>query len=58
MEENCLLCDKTLGSPSGVTKVGLKGIRSLLLASEQRKDDLGSKLRGIETIRLHTECRK
>lgn len=58
MEENCLLCDKILCSPSGVTTVGLKGMRSLLLASERRKDNLGSKLRGIETIRLHTECRK
>ncbi|KAG5870705.1 hypothetical protein JTB14_007978 [Gonioctena quinquepunctata] len=58
MEENCLLCDKILDSPAGVTTVGLKGITSLLSASERRKDNLGSKLSGIETIRLHTECQK
>lgn len=58
MEENCLLCDQILGSPSGVVTVGWKGIRSLLIASERRKDHLCSKLRGIEFIRIHIECRK
>ncbi|KAG5897572.1 hypothetical protein JTB14_007283 [Gonioctena quinquepunctata] len=58
MEENCFLCDKIIGSPSGVKTVDLKGISSLLLDSERRRYNLGFKLSDIETIRLHNECRK
>ena len=53
----CIICQRPL-SIEIVAQVGEKGIRTLLLASEKRRDNLDLTLRPLSSIAVHVRCRK
>ena len=59
MAAKCFICEGDLNdSGVGVSRVGEKGLASLLTASIATNDNWCSQLRGLTSIKVHTFCRK
>jgi len=56
MEEMCFICDKSLSE--GATVVVERGIQTLRDASAERNDGKIEHLRSVDSIKIHTQCRK